>query len=843
MSGLFHALAALTLLLLALPLEDARPHAAKATYDHALSTFQKGYLAQSQAEAHLAAEQLRVSDPIWASKFILLEAESMLYRGMDENALGVLRSYAESRPLDAGTVEKLTIEALALSRQRKLELANSRLALAEAACREPSFPSCGDVLAARALLEIKSGNLTAARIGFRSALSFARTHNDSWLEVSTSSNMGYIAMQGDRYDEAVSWFLRAYQNAVQLKNENFMQKIAGNLGWAYYELGDQQRALEQFLTAERSAAQLGNIGSERGWVSTSGYVYRDMEDWLRAEQSYRRALDLARQINSRDDILNALQDLADISVVTDKLAEADSYIKQITSLQAGSGARADPILILTEGKLAIARGQYGQAAKFFHAVRDDPAVLITTKLNAEYQLAILLSLQHQMPAAERMYQATLSAYDAARAQLKNEESQLAFGTNVAQIYDSYIQLLVHEGKTSAALAAADQSRAQTLEHALGSAGAGRSMLTRTVDPRSLAVKTKSTLLFYWLGEKQSYLWAITATKVAFFSLPARQQIAARVESYRKALLDLRDPLESQNTDGQALYQVLIAPAAKLIQPNKPVIILDEGVLSKLNFETLLVPGPVPAPISGSGPISKQSASSSTSLHYLIDDLTLSSAPSLAMLAASKATPGSSQRMLLLGNPVSVDRDFPSLPMFSIEMSRVGRHFASKQVFAGAQATPAAYIESRPEQYAYIHFVSHAVASSTTPLDSAIILSNPSGKEDSYKLYAREIIQHPIQAKLVTISACYGSGTRAYAGEGLVGLSWAFLRAGAHKVIGALWEVSDESTPRLMDSLYQGLADGQSTASALRNAKLALLHSQTQFRAPFYWAPFQIYGRQ
>jgi CHAT domain-containing protein len=63
------------------------------------------------------------------------------------------------------------------------------------------------------------------------------------------------------------------------------------------------------------------------------------------------------------------------------------------------------------------------------------------------------------------------------------------------------------------------------------------------------------------------------------------------------------------------------------------------------------------------------------------------------------------------------------------------------------------------------------------------------------------------------------------------------------VIGALWEVSDDSTPRLMDSLYRDLASGSSPELALHNAKLALLHSQTRFRIPFYWAPFQMYGRQ
>jgi CHAT domain-containing protein len=135
-----------------------------------------------------------------------------------------------------------------------------------------------------------------------------------------------------------------------------------------------------------------------------------------------------------------------------------------------------------------------------------------------------------------------------------------------------------------------------------------------------------------------------------------------------------------------------------------------------------------------------------------------------------------------------------------------------------------------------------------PLDSAIILSGSTlsggnSGEASFKLYARDIMQYPIDARLVTISACYGSGTRSYAGEGLVGLSWAFLRAGAHNVIGALWEVSDDSTPRLMDTLYHGLEDGQAPAVALRNAKLDLLHSQSRFSKPFFWAPFQIYTRR
>jgi CHAT domain-containing protein len=150
------------------------------------------------------------------------------------------------------------------------------------------------------------------------------------------------------------------------------------------------------------------------------------------------------------------------------------------------------------------------------------------------------------------------------------------------------------------------------------------------------------------------------------------------------------------------------------------------------------------------------------------------------------------------------------------------------------------MQSRPARFDYIHFVSHATASRLVPLDSAVILSG-SGTQDSAKLYAREILSRPLNAELVTISACQGSGVRTYAGEGLVGLAWAFLRAGSRNVIGALWDVSDASTPELMQHLYDGIATGKSPDVSLRAAKLDLLHSRGVFRKPLYWGAFQLYS--
>ena len=165
-----------------------------------------------------------------------------------------------------------------------------------------------------------------------------------------------------------------------------------------------------------------------------------------------------------------------------------------------------------------------------------------------------------------------------------------------------------------------------------------------------------------------------------------------------------------------------------------------------------------------------------------------------------------------------------LPNASLEIQRVRAHFSPNReaVFTRGLASPARYGASHPEQFSYIHFVAHGTANRVSPMESAVILSPDAQGAHEFKLYAREIVRYPLRADLVTISACYGSGSRTYAGEGLVGLAWAFLRAGAHQVVGALWQVDDTSTPLLMDRFYGALQAGEPASTALRTAKLTLL---------------------
>jgi len=802
--------------------------------------FQRGDLARSQQEAEQGVRQFQVSNPDWAAKFQLLQAETMVRRGKYNEALALLALYQADSDHPEETIRKLAAEADALISQQQFADADKRLSQAQGLCKNADYASCGYVLRVLGILAVRQGHVTEANQIFHECLSFARAHKDRFLEARASLNLGWNSLQTGHFDEAAEWSKSGYRTAVELGAEDTAQIASGNLGWAYYQLGDDEKALGIFLDAGKDAAKLGDTRYELKWISDAGYIYHDTGDLTRAMQSFRQGLYLAKQIDSKEEIAVLLGDLAQVSVETGKLGDASGYIDQVTSMERADGNRLSANIMLTQGMLAAALNQDQQAESLFRAVQNDPASHTTTRLDAGDQLARLFERQGNTREAERIYRSTLNDFESARAQLKNEDSRLPFAANAIGIYDDYIHLLVQEGKSDEALAAADQSRARTLAQGLGVAAP--SFRPAALTPRQIAQKAGATLLFYWLGDQQSYLWAITPTKITLVRLPAQDEIVARVERYRKALLDVEDPLQARDEDGEALYQLLVAPAAKLIRPSVPVMILADGALSKLNFETLLVPGPSPENGQSSGP--------GQELHYLLDDATLLSAPSLAMLAAAKPARDVDRKLLLLGDAVSPNQDYPSLPLFGFEMSQIERHFSAQHltVFAGQQATPATYLSSNPAQYSYIHFVAHATASRTDPLDSAIILSGSTlshGKasEDSFKLYARDIMQHPIDARLVTISACYGSGTRSYAGEGLVGLSWAFLRAGAHSVIGALWEGSDDSTPQLMDTLYQGLENGQDPAVALRNAKLTLLHSQSRFHLPFYWAPFQIYTRR
>jgi CHAT domain-containing protein len=281
---------------------------------------------------------------------------------------------------------------------------------------------------------------------------------------------------------------------------------------------------------------------------------------------------------------------------------------------------------------------------------------------------------------------------------------------------------------------------------------------------------------------------------------------------------LADPLASPDNAGDRLYGLLIKPASAWLPQGTHVILVADGALHGLNFETLPVAG--------------------ATRHYWIEDVELQTAPGLSMLAAPRPGPAGPPSLLVIGDPVAHGAEFPALKYAGAEIAAISKYFPNAAVvYTGAQASPAAYAGATPRRFSFVHFATHASANLESPLDSAVILSGPG---DAFKLYARDVADVPLGAELVTVSACRSAGERIYSGEGLVGFAWAFLRAGSNRVIAGLWDVDDRSTSELMDQLYSGLAAGRPPAEALRAAKLALMGKGANDRKPYYWGPLQLF---
>jgi CHAT domain-containing protein/Tfp pilus assembly protein PilF len=844
-------------LLLACVLSCSRPDGPQAAFEHARLTFQHGDLIHSQQEAEAGYRQFLASSPEWAWKFRILQAESLLWRGKYPEVLALLDSgMLTSAPQDT-IIPVLTLRGIAHARQLDLEAATRDLAEAERLCTPPAAAGCGDAFQGRGLFDLGQNQFSAARHHFELSLSFARAHGDRFLEATSLLNLGGAFVKEGRFDEAIDSSEAAYKASVALDARDIALAAQENVGWAYYRLGDSERALQMLLEAEKRADQLGDVFDQENALTNVGYIYMDARDFVQAEQSFQRALILAKLENSKEHILNALRVLARLALQMGDVKKSNDYAEKALNIARESGNRLDELYpLLVQGQIAARGGDTVAAESKFHEVEQDKLCPVFLKWEAEHSLARLYEDEKRPDSADREYRAALATFEAARDTVQHEDSQLSFLTNASRIYDDYIHYLVARGKTDDALRWADYSRARTLAEGLGLLTKAVSAGPPPLNPQQIARQAKGTVLFYWLGEKQSYLWAITPQKTSLFTLPPGSEIDAAVEQYRKALGGPQDVLESADGDGRWLYRTLIAPTQALLKTDAKIFVIPDGRLNNLNFETLLVPGPIL-----SEQMVAEQKESEAKLHFWIEDVTIANASSLRVLAAARAgarksTEKRDRGLLLVGNSVAPNDKYPELPQAAAQMESVARHFpaAEQRIFAREQATPAAYLASNPEQFSHIHFVAHGTASRLSPLDSAIVLSKivPSEtalsktalsdsnvEDDAFKLYARDIIRRPLRADLVTISACYSAGERAYSGEGLVGLSWAFLRAGAHNVVAALWEATDASTEQLMDKFYDELDKGAGPDAALRTAKLSLLRGGG-FHNPFYWAPFQLY---
>jgi tetratricopeptide (TPR) repeat protein len=142
------------------------------------------------------------------------------------------------------------------------------------------------------------------------------------------------------------------------------------------------------------------------------------------------------------------------------------------------------------------------------------------------------------------------------------------------------------------------------------------------------------------------------------------------------------------------------------------------------------------------------------------------------------------------------------------------------------------------EYAVLHIAAHARFRPDEPLFSSLSLSDG-------QLTALDVFDLELTCSLATLSACETALGHVGAGDELMGLSRAFLYAGAPSLLLTLWKVEDRATSAQMEAFYRALCSGAGKAAALRQAQLALLHNDVKgggdWSAPFFWAPFTLIG--
>jgi CHAT domain-containing protein len=164
------------------------------------------------------------------------------------------------------------------------------------------------------------------------------------------------------------------------------------------------------------------------------------------------------------------------------------------------------------------------------------------------------------------------------------------------------------------------------------------------------------------------------------------------------------------------------------------------------------------------------------------------------------------------------------------------------VLLGRESTEEAIKRESLRRYRRLHFATHSLIDEKSPWRSGVVLTLGDEAEEDGFLEVSEIARLDLDSDLVVVSACQTGRGQLLSGEGIVGLSRAFLYAGTRSVVVSLWNVTDISTGQLMKNFYQNLTGGQSNVAALRRAKLQMLGSNKETRHPYYWSSFVMVGK-
>jgi CHAT domain-containing protein len=326
---------------------------------------------------------------------------------------------------------------------------------------------------------------------------------------------------------------------------------------------------------------------------------------------------------------------------------------------------------------------------------------------------------------------------------------------------------------------------------------------------------------------------------AYIIKDRRTDLEETVRRFRDRIANRRPGFQEFAT---SLYDQLLKPAAAQLKGIDSLVIVPDGILWALPFQAL----------------------QSSANRYLIEDYTISYAPSLGVLRemvkkTRRVSRESTTTLLALGNPkigtetadkatfALMDETLVPLPEAERRVRALGRLYGPRasRIYVGADAREE-LLKQEAGRYRILHIATHGIINHSSPLYSQLVLAtSPDNPGEDGLLEAWELMNLDLNADLVVLSACDTGRGRVGEGEGMIGFSWALFVAGCPAVVVSQWKVESGSTASLMIDFHKvltGLRGSHKTskAAALRQAGLKLLKS-TRYRHPFYWAPFVVVG--
>ena len=750
---------------------------------------------------------------------------------------------------------------------------------------------------------------------FAQALPLWRAVGDRRNEAIVLNNMGTVYnLLGER-QKAFYYLQQVLPLARAIGDRGVEAVTLMNMGNVYNLLNQPEKALEHLDQALTLARDIGDRRTEAAALTHTGTAYSILKDQRKAVEYLERALQLRIAASDRQGEAVTLNHFGRVFVMWGQPEKALEYYDKALPIWRAVGDRNGEAAALYG--MARAESDRGNLVRANQRSEDALAIINTLRTTVEirdlrasyfasvqdiYKLHIDLLMQlHRRQPAAGFDIAALQTYEQARARslidmLAEANADIRQGVDPGLLarelslrqmlnLEADRQMRLFGGQHTEESADAVRRRIEdlsmqllTIEGDLKTHSPRYTALTQPAPLDLSEIQTavtddKTLLLEYSLGEKRSYLWAVTATSFSSYELPPRDVIEAAARRCYDLLTarnlyvkfetadEKRERVKQADAEypkaAAALSDVLLGPiAAQLGQ--KRLLVVPDGALEYLPFAALTVPGQrsfVPLIVEHE----VTNIPSASTLAVLRRELE-GRAPAAKVVAvfADPVFDKTDERVTGVlshnagghhGVPAVGADELPALPRLPYTRQEAEAILAlapstGRKAALGFEANRTAAMSDELSEYRIIHFATHSFLDSTNPELSGIALSmlDRQGKPQNGFLRAHEIFNLRLGAELVVLSGCRTGLGKEVKGEGLYGMTRGFMYAGSRRVLVSLWDVQDQATARLMSDFYRELLGPKrpAAATALRTAQIATWRDP-RWQAPYYWAAFVLQG--